>query len=394
MKKELKEKVQLFFKDNPDISLVYKEFGGLVYRDTLKRWCFPEKAEEARIKSLNNHRKNKNNSEYKEKRRLQSKQYRQTEEYSRFQQEYYSKNKEKIQTNAQKHYKKHHPQPLWKRDNLSKGNRLTLELKFPLNKLNQEKDYYLHKEGNYDILPPNNRIVLNFQPHFYDQERILWSDVKVQQKLLNNRSHYLNKTEDQLSNAEILRGFKISGIHYGYSHFSPLWFKKFTKDYSIESVYDPCGGWGHRMVGLLGTSVKKYWYNDFDPRTVEGAKKIRGFLELNSVVEISNERAEKFIPDFSPQCIFTCPPYYNKETYNNRSFKNLEDFSSWWHLVVSNSLSLKPQYFAVVIDNEHQDIISKPFKNGSLILEQRLGKNQMHLSKSSSTRETLLVFKP
>ena len=63
-------------------------------------------------------------------------------------------------------------------------------------------------------------------------------------------------------------------------------------------------------------------------------------------------------------------------------------------LVVSNSLSLKPQYFAVVIDNEHQDIISEPFKNGSLILEQRLGKNQMHLSKSSSTHECLLVFQP
>ena len=522
MKKELKEKVQSFFKDNRDISLVFKEFAGLVYRDTLKRWCFPERDEKARQKAKEYHNKHKDDPEYKEKRKLQSREHRQTEEYTQFQQEYYQKNKEKIQENIRKHRQEHldqyrerskeyyqnnkerckewvktyreenkerlqslelaryhndpithlkqslrmslnralkhgkdiktnrslsylgcsieefktylesrfeegmtwknrsdwhldhiipldkinegytleqlchytNYQPLWKQDNLSKGNRLTLELKFPLNKLNQEKDYYIHKEGNYDILPPNNRIVLNFQPHFYDQERILWSDIKVQQKLLNNRSHYLNKTSDQLSNAEILRGFKISGIHYGYSHFSPLWFKKFIKDYSIESVYDPCGGWGHRMVGLLGTSVKRYWYNDFDPRTVEGAKKIRDFLELNSVVEISNERAEKFIPDFSPQCIFTCPPYYNKETYNNRSFKNLEDFSSWWHLVVSNSLSLKPQYFAVVIDNEHQDIISKPFKNGSLISEQKLGKNQMHLSKSSSTHECLLVFQP
>ena len=283
-------------------------------------------------------------------------------------------------------------QPLWKTDNLSKGNRLTLNLNFPLEKLNYEKNFYLQKEGNYEILPTHNKIVLNFQPHFYDQERILWSDNNVRQKLIDNRCQYLSKSSEELTDAEILRGFKISGIYYGYSHFSPLWFKKFLTDYSIQSVYDPCGGWGHRMIGLLDTNVKKYVYNDFDIKTVSGAEKIKNFLELNDVVEIHNKKSEEFVPNEKVDAIFTCPPYFNKEKYNNKSFKDLNDFSDWWRKTVDNCLKLKPKYFGVVIDNQHLEIISNPFKNSVLALHQRLQKTQMHFSKQSHSSETLLVF--
>jgi hypothetical protein len=521
MKKELKTKVQTFFKEHLDFVLVCKEFNGLVYRDTLKRWCYPEKEIEARKRSNEYHNKRKDDPVYKENRRLKTISRNQTQEQKEYYKEYYLNNKEQIQDNIRKHRQEHldqyiekskqhyqnnkerykewsktyreenkerlqslelaryhndpithlkqglrmslnralkhgkdiktnkslgylgctieefknylenrfeegmswnnrqewhldhiipldkinegytleqlchytNFQPLWKKDNLSKGNRINLELNFCLDDLNKEKDFYLNEEGNFFQIPTKNKIVLNFQPHFYDHERVLWSNPTIREKLLKNRCHYLKKTEEELSNAEILRGFKISGIHYGYSHFSPFWFKKFLKDYSIESVYDPCGGWGHRMIGLLGTSVKKYIYNDWDPRTVKGAQEISKFLNLEEVTEIHNQRSELWAPSTPVQGIFTCPPYFNKETYNNKSFKNLEDFSSWWQKVVLNCLSLNPIYFGVVIDSDHQEIISDPFKNYQLIQEEKLMKNSMHLSKTSSKTETLLVFK-
>lgn len=520
MKKELKEKVQIFFKEHSDISLVYKEFSDLVYRDTLKRWCYPEKSEEARLRAKTYHQKNKDNPEYKEKQRLRAEQKRKTTEYQEFRQSYYEKNKEKIQENIKKHRQKnldHYLQkthqhyqnnkerykqwskeyrlknkdhlqslelkryhedpithlkqslrmslnralkhgkniktnkalsylgctieefkihlenqfkeemswdnrlewhldhfipldkisegytleqlchfsnirPLWKKDNLSKGNRLNLELKYTSKQLEQEKNFYTFSEGNYEIIPPKNKIVLNYQSHFYEIERQLWEQKDIQEKILRNRSHYLNKPTDQLTPAEILRGFKISGVHYGYSHFSPLWFKKFLTDYSIQSVYDPCGGWGHRILGLLGTSVKKYIYNDFDPRTVYAVKEIINFLNLNSVVEIHNQKSQYWSPASSVQCIFTCPPYFNKETYNHKNFKNLEDYSFWWNQVVEQCLKLNPSYFGVIIDSDHLNIISQPLSNYSLIFQQELSKNSSHLSKHSSSYEMLLVF--
>ncbi len=520
MKKELKEKVQNFFKEHSDLSLVYKEFKGLVYPDTLKRWCCPEEGEKARLKAKERHQRNKDNPEYKEKQRLRSEQNRQKEEYKKFQKEYYENHKEKIQENVRKHRQEHldqyrqkskdhyqnnkeryknwsskyreenkerlqslelaryhndpithlkqslrmslnralkhgkniktnkalqylgcpieefkaylenrflggmswsnrkdwhldhiipldkinegytleqlchysNIQPLWEKDNLSKGNRLNLELSFSLEELKREKEYYLKTPGNYFQVPPQNKIVLNFQPHFYEKERLLWSNPDIQKKLLTNREKYLGKTADHLSVKEILRGFKISGIHYGYSHFSSLWIKKFLEDFKVKTIYDPCGGWGHRMVGLLGTSIEKYIYNDFDSRTARGVEKIRDFLELNERVEIYNRRAEEFVPESFVDCIFTCPPYYNKETYNLKSFKTLEDFSNWWSKVVENSLKLNPQYFAVIIDSEHQNIISKPLEKFPLILEQKILKKQSHFNLGTKAKESLLIF--
>jgi len=426
MKKELKEKVQNFFKEYSDISLVYKEFEGLVYRDTLKRWCYPEAGEEARLRAKAYHQKNKDNPEYKEKQRLRAEKKRKTPEYQEFRRSYYEKNKEKIQEmvknhrhenldhylqKAHQHYQnnkgrykqwskeyrlknKDHLQSLELKSNQEslEGSGVPLELKYTFKELEQEKNFYTFAEGNYGIIPPKNKIVLNFQPHFYETERQLWRQKNIQEKILQNRSRYLNKSIDQLTSAEILRGFKISGIHYGFSHFSALWFKKFLVDYSIESVYDPCGGWGHRVLGLLGTSVKKYIYNDFDSRTVYGVQQIVNFLNLNSIIEIHNQKSQYWSPSSSVQCIFTCPPYFNKETYNHKIFKNLEDYSFWWNQVVEQSLKLNPNYFGVVIDSDHLDLKNYSLSNHSLILEQKLKKNSSHLSKKSSSYETLLVF--
>jgi hypothetical protein len=283
-------------------------------------------------------------------------------------------------------------QPLWKKDNLIKSKNTSLSLEYTQNEISDELEYYKHTEGNYGPVPSKNKIVLNYQPHFYDYERVLWQDSFIQEKLINNRCKYLNKTAEELTVAEILRGFKISGIHYGYSHFSPLWFKKFITDFNIKTVYDPCGGWGHRLLGTLGTNLQKYHYNDFDLRTVKGIEEIVKFTNLTNKIEITNFKAEEFIPNKQIDAIFTCPPYYNKETYNNREFKSIEDYSTWWSKVVKNCLQTKCKYFAVVIDSDHQEIIKEPLKSHILIFQNKLGKNRSHFTKESSAHENILVY--
>lgn len=520
MKKELKNKVLEFYKTCQDIKLVCQEFKGLVFPDTLKRWCDPKLNELAKQRAKNYHNTKKHDTGYREKRKLSSRQYRKTNEYKIAWKEHYNKTKEKRKKLVQQHrldnlelYKekarnnylqnkeryrkqgkiyyqnnkqrlqnlelqryhndpitnlKHslrislnralqygvtknnkalkylgcsinefknyleqkfetgmswknrrewhidhiiplskinegytldqlchftNLQPLWKTDNLVKSKNINLKLSYTLNELNKEIEFYKNTEGNYNSIPSKNKIILNYQPHFYDRERQLWQDTTIKEKIISNRCKYLNKSESNLTTAEILRGFKISGLYYGYSHFSPLWFKKFINDFNIKTAYDPCGGWGHRLLGILGTNLEKYYYNDFDLRTVKGVEQIAKFTNIENKIVLTNNKAEKYIPQLNVDAIFTCPPYYNKEKYNNKTFKNKDDFTTWWNKVVQNCLQTNCKYFGVVIDNENEKVIKESLKQFNLLFEQKVIKTRSHLAKQSRSYEVLLVFK-
>ena len=145
--------------------------------------------------------------------------------------------------------------------------------------INNEKKGY--ESGNYW-----NDCILYFQwQEFYKQELNMWEENKIstryslplQSYLYMNRKKYINKTNLNLTNREILRAFKISGIHMGNSFHCPFWIKQFIRDYNIKSIYDPCGGWGHR---LLGAHNIKYIYNDINPVTYQNVKNMSNYFKL------------------------------------------------------------------------------------------------------------------
>ena len=108
-------------------------------------------------------------------------------------------------------------------------NRTVYELDYSYNEDECMKEFIKisSRKGDYQSSCFYNKIPLTHQPHFYALEKAMWKDENVKRSLIVNRCHYLNKREDQLTDREILRGFKISGIHYGFSHFNPFWIKAF-----------------------------------------------------------------------------------------------------------------------------------------------------------------------
>jgi hypothetical protein len=196
-----------------------------------------------------------------------------------------------------------------------------LDYTYSLKECTEELERLKLNKGSYSSLPTRNRIIHTFQPHFFDIERKLWQDKTIRKKLLANRRKYLNKSE--FTDREILRGFKISGIHIGFSHFSPLWFTKFIEEYNVKSVYDPCGGWGHRMIGAYLSNIE-YIYNDMWYKTYMGCKNISKFLNFNC--NLYNNDCTQFTPVESYDCVFTCPPYNNIEIYNNTPIDNYDIF--------------------------------------------------------------------
>ena len=245
--------------------------------------------------------------------------------------------------------------------------------------------------GNYSAAPANNRIVLTSQPHFFHIEKQLYKDPLIREKLIANRKKYLYK--NSFNHRELLRGFKISGLHIGYSHFSPLWIKKFIEDFNITSIYDPCGGWGHRLVGATAANIS-YTYNDKWKQSYEGAKNIAHLI--NSSARIYNNDCTNFTPVEDYTCVFTCPPYYNVELYSDTGFKTIEEYK----LFITNlfKCSIKPSVttIGIVINNTFKDIIHECIPNNyTFKAEITLGstKSISHFNKSNSTKsELLLVF--
>lgn len=249
-------------------------------------------------------------------------------------------------------------------------------------KLKNELTWFDSTEGNYNARPRNNKIVLTYQPHFYEKERMLWRSSALQRRLILNRCHHLNKKEEDLLDRELLRGFKISGEHYGFSHFSPLWIKAFIKEFNVQSIYDPCAGWGHRLIGAQNIP---YFGNDINEKTCNGLKNIVNDMGLKDKLILNNDASE-FIPDFNYDAVFTCPPYHDLEDY----WQKLPAYNIWlisfWDKVVKNSIANKPRLFSFVISNRYKDDMNKICINNGikLIKEIQIGSNNLsHFLRSS-----------
>lgn len=258
------------------------------------------------------------------------------------------------------------------------------------NQLFSEFKYYQNSIGK--ISSPNNKnyIVKYFQQdEFFKTEKILFQNKDIRDKLINNRMKFLNKNYDQLTVEDILYGFKRSGLYYGYSHFNPLTFKWFINNYNCKICFDPCGGWGHRLLG--SNNLDLYIYNDLSTSIYNNVNNIINFFNIRNV-KTYNKDAYDFIPEENYDSMFTCPPYYNLEHYECGDFETYDDF-----LLLIDCLFYafyykeSCKYFGLVI---REDLLDNDYK--SLASEIYLIKNKAskHIVKSINhhNNEYLYVF--
>lgn len=222
------------------------------------------------------------------------------------------------------------------------------------------------KEGSYNSRPYMNRIVLTYQPHFYERERQVFLENSVERnKLISNREQYLGKPFEQLSDRQLLRGFKISGTLIGFSHFSPFWAKAFYEEYQPGLIYDPFGGWGHRLLGFMSVP---YIYNDIDSRSCQGVENmIKDFNLPNKIVYCMD--AYKQTPLENYDTVFTCPPYYDTEDYQYSPID--KSYRDWvnedWRSAIKVALKPSVKIFAFVIIDRMADDLQKVCEEEGLI---------------------------
>jgi hypothetical protein len=274
-----------------------------------------------------------------------------------------------------------------------------------------QKEWQSIKNSNYGYESGNswNKLIKQFQfKEFYKEEIRQWKEnrlykgLPLKSWLYLNRKKYTNKGYGELTQEEIMRGFKISGIYFGNSFHSPFYIKQFIKDYNIKTIYDPCGGWGHRMLGAKSNDTY-YIYNDINSITKENCEELSKYLEFNNIEFYSND-CSTFQPITNYEAIFTCPPYHSTEYYSNEGAENLsyKDFLTWWDKTIKISCVQKEscKLFAFVINHVYKEPMKQICLDNGLVLEKEivLGISSCyshfnHVANKVVKNEQLLIFK-
>lgn len=273
-----------------------------------------------------------------------------------------------------------------------KNNDCEEDISIPFVDSRLQKEFAYYKNLDQKSFPKaqansHNYIVKCFQQkEFYKEEIKLWRDHDIRMWLIDNRCYYLNKTIDELDTEEMLRGFKITGLHIGYSHFNPAVMNWFVKEYGCRCLYDPCGGWGHRLLGSL--KLDKYIYNDFSLHTKLNVDRMVEYFGLKHVETHSND-ARLFVPDDDFDAMFTCPPYFNIEKYECGGFKDESEFKAFIDRLFEVFESKKScKTFGLVI----RDDMLYGHDNWTKKLVIGRDADQTHLRKARTFQEALFIF--
>ena len=175
-----------------------------------------------------------------------------------------------------------------------------------------------------------------------------FEDDVILKKVLRNRLGITYKEFFNIHGAMLRQGFRSSASCSMTSVFNCLVAKYVWEKYTPEKgggvVYDYSMGFGHRMLGAV-SSKKNLKYIACDPwkQVCLNNRKMAEFLGVSDRVEIHNVGSEKYELEEDVDVVFSSPPYFDKEVYDNghltqaasgRSYKQFVE--EWWDSVVKN----------------------------------------------------------
>lgn len=184
-----------------------------------------------------------------------------------------------------------------------------------------------------------------------------WRNNDIMSKVIMNRLKYL-KTE-ALSINNLLTGLSVTKLAPKVSVFRPAMakylVKKYLNDFSV--IFDPCAGFSGRMLGACSLN-KKYIGQDINSVTILEAKQIKDFFNLNAELEIKDS-----IYDIGKyECLFTCPPYGNKENWH----QNIEELSAdEWITICIENYKCKRYLFVVDRTEKYRQCVVEELYNKS-----------------------------
>jgi hypothetical protein len=190
-----------------------------------------------------------------------------------------------------------------------------------------------------------------------------WNTPELLKKVIENRTIYCN----ELSTHNVARGFERSFIAPRISIFQPSLARYLLQKYATEAktVLDPMAGYSGRMLGSCSLGLQYTGY-DVNQTTVTEANEIIKFLDLNATyqclsIEENNDSKEYDV-------LLSCPPYRNKEIWQDGFTYNSADYYIEMCLSKFNC-----KMFIFVVDETEK---YKEFVSEDLIRAGHLSKNK------------------
>lgn len=248
---------------------------------------------------------------------------------------------------------------------------------------------------------------------FYARELALWDENPVKDKtgrrlhewIYDNRKFYVNKTAMELSDKELLNGLRISGAVRGYTSFDSSLMQKVIDEYDIASVYDPCAGWGERMLCAADNSVT-YWGIDINEALRDGYSQMMSDLDLSDCHFLVDDSSvsDDVLQGYHFDALITCPPYGAIEQYSKYGAESLSEieFLKWWRREVGFAFTASIKVFAFQINNVWRDKMDSIVRSFGYELDDEFtfsSNKSSHFTRSKggmnrkSTSESMLVYK-
>jgi hypothetical protein len=212
-----------------------------------------------------------------------------------------------------------------------------------------EKDIDLNKEYNHlkkDDIDPNkitaqktsksNTIIRKYMSHIYEVEDYKGNNMlKLWNKeILKKAFRSLDKPNRTVNSSfsEIKRAIKFNPV----TLYSPIITKSIVKELDCKTVFDPCIGWGGRMIGTtcLGND---HHYTGCEPftKTFNGLEGLVKDLGLEDQVDIYHSPVEDILEVLNDRRFDMCltsPPYFDLEVYSHeetQSIKKYQIYEEW-----------------------------------------------------------------
>ena len=243
---------------------------------------------------------------------------------------------------------------------------------------------------------------------FYARELQMWEADEVHHRkwgrlrarLLANRLHYLGRLPE--SALEVLRGLSISGEIRSYSTFVNTAMTAVLDQYKPTSLYDPCSGWGERMLTCAQRGVM-YTGTDISEAVVQAHQSPIDRLGLTHADVTLGDSATRDMRGGTHEMVLTCPPYGDTEIYTSQGAENLDDelFLGWWESVVRMSVAPSTRVFAFQISEKWRqrmtDIAGQELGKGWRLADEiDASTSDSHFQRAQSTKkrrgETMVVF--
>ena len=243
---------------------------------------------------------------------------------------------------------------------------------------------------------------------FYARELKMWEADEVHHRkwgrlrarLFANRLHYLGRLPE--SALEVVRGLAISGEIRSYSTFVNTAMTAVLDQYKPTSLYDPCSGWGERMLTCAQRGVT-YTGTDISEAVVQAHQSLIDRLGLTHADVTLGDSATRDMRGGTHEMVLTCPPYGNTEVYTENGAENLDDeaFLGWWKRVVTMSVAPTTRVFAFQISELWRErmstVVHSVLGDGWRCVDEidaSASRNHFQRSRSRQTHrgETMVVF--